>query len=280
MAVANDDGLNDIDILKKYLFLGYSGVPRSERIEEVNRLAVKIDRMMESSPDEPRVNMLKGLQLYAQIYADGQLSKVESQELKLKSQGFLRAALVGNGIDNSLSLSELEIVRAYSGPELIPLVVDQIISYKSDYDEKAIVELKRQKIDNLIRAGRVEAAEQEMVETNLEHPSFKSMEWDSAFEEQIAKVENSNQGGSLNIDGNALSLGDEGTQKGLAAVGEVDSDVIVDSESAEVKPSEMAKKGVEPITKAPKEESNWLIFLCMAFILLLAAMALYLRGRS
>ena len=73
--------------------------------------------------------------------------------------------------------------------ELAVYSTDEIIKINTALEEKDIVELKRSKIDSLIRLGRFDEARAEIAETNQEHPNFRSEEWDEAFIGQIDEVQ-------------------------------------------------------------------------------------------
>jgi hypothetical protein len=188
-SVFGNDNSDMFDKLKKYLFFNYSHISYSERVDEVDNIGMVLDENLKLTPYSVKDNMLKGLQQYANIYANEKLKKNEIKTFKLNSQKFLKIALEENKTERELSLLELEVIRTYSGPELVPLVVDEIVGTQKSYEEKDIVELKRSKIDNLIRLGRFGEARDEMIETNQEHPAFKSTEWDEAFEGQILEVQ-------------------------------------------------------------------------------------------
>ncbi|MGR6871831.1 hypothetical protein ACU6U9_05875 [Pseudomonas sp. HK3] len=182
----SNEGLDTFEKLKKYLFFSFSHIPKIERIEEVNSLGGAIDEALIDAPDDVKNNMLKGLQLYATIYANDTLDKNTIHELKLESQKFLKIALEGNKLDRSLSVMELEVIRAYAGLELISIVVDEIVNSQKNYDVKDIVELKRSKIVALIKLGRFEDAGNEVKALRNDYPDrFKESSVDYYKEEIV-----------------------------------------------------------------------------------------------
>jgi hypothetical protein len=143
--VFGNDNSDMFDKLKKYLFFNYSHISYSERVDEVDSIGIILDENLKLTPYSVKDNMLKGLQQYANIYANEKLEKNEIKTFKLNSQKFLKIALEENKTERELSLLELEVIRTYSGPELVPLVVDEIVGTQKSYEEKDIVELKRSK---------------------------------------------------------------------------------------------------------------------------------------
>jgi hypothetical protein len=160
------------------------------RVEELNEIEKNIDEELKVNQNDPELLFLKSRAIISYIYTinppftDVEFEKIK--ELKIESSTWMLKSAEFN--DNNLSLEKLYVMHDFSS-ELAVYSVDEIIKIDSTIEEKDIIELKRSKIDNLIRLGRFGEARDEMTETNREHPTFKSTEWDEAFEGQILEVQ-------------------------------------------------------------------------------------------
>ncbi|WP_396589158.1 hypothetical protein [Bermanella sp. R86510] len=168
-----------------------SGQTVGDRIEELDKIQSEIDFELEKGTIDSELLFLKGMVIRQYAYTiEDPLTNQDLKKLKSigkESDRWLMKSLENN-IDE-LSLDQLYIIKK-SGSQLAVKTIDKILEKDKRLigEDNRIVELKRQKIDNLIRLGRFDEARKEMEETNQEHPTFKSAEWDEAFEGQIVEV--------------------------------------------------------------------------------------------
>jgi hypothetical protein len=168
-----------------------SGQSIEERVIELDKIKFEINKELELNEFDSELLFFKGMVIrqYAYTFKDP-ITSLDLEKLKLigvESDTWLLKS-IENGM-GGLTVSQLYMLKG-SSLELAVKTIDEIISRdKRLIEDDRIVELKRQKIDNLIRLGRFGEARDEMIETNQEHPAFKSTEWDEAFEGQILEVQ-------------------------------------------------------------------------------------------
>ena len=160
------------------------------RVKELNEIQKNIDEELKVSQNDPLLLFLKSRVVLSYIYTISPpftgLELKEIEAIKKESSIWILKAAKFN--DNKLSLKNLYVMHDFSS-ELAVYSTDEIIKINTALEEKDIVELKRSKIDSLIRLGRFDEARAEIAETNQEHPNFRSEEWDEAFIGQIDEVQ-------------------------------------------------------------------------------------------
>lgn len=180
------------DVLQEYLFFKKGMLPLNEKLNELDYIQAGIDEELDRDAEDVELLLLKGLShcSYMRAYKAPLSEELDKKkwDYKFSCQKYLDSAITKNTKIKSLSYLQLVILKAYAGSDIIVKAVDQILITDHDFDDKERVELRRNKIDHLIRLNRFDDALHEMEKLNSDFPEYASKEWDEAFLGEIKKA--------------------------------------------------------------------------------------------
>jgi hypothetical protein len=165
-----------------------------KRIEELSFIIKEINIELEKNPDSAKLTFLKGRAIYSYVYTIKPPFNVNDLEniKSIKADAHVWLSKSAQYNDGDLTFGQLYVLKDVSS-ELATYAVDQILATDHYFDDKERVELRRNKIDHLIRLHRFDEALNEIKILNEKFPNFASVEWDDAFLGEIEKAKETNK---------------------------------------------------------------------------------------